>query len=97
VIAYLIFAVFVIASIAVEFVASRRSHKCVEDWAHVSGMKIHAIRRRWLFLGPWQWRTGRWSRVYVMSISDREGKERQAFAKVGGGFGGLIADDIQVR
>jgi hypothetical protein len=35
--------------------------------------------------------------VFALSIGDDHGAAREAFAKVGGGFAGLAADDIQLR
>ena len=95
---YVIFAALVVGSVALEFVANARCHQCINDWAMASRVTIVSIKRRWLLLGPWQWRASGWSRVFAVSIGDGRGPPREAFAKVGGGFGGFLsADDIQVR
>jgi hypothetical protein len=94
---YLIFAAFVVGSAALEVVANARCHQCINDWAMASRVSVLSIKRRWLRLGPWQWRASGGSRVFALSIGDDRGPAREAFAKVGGGFGGLAADDIQVR
>jgi hypothetical protein len=94
---YLIFAAFVAGTVALEFVADARCHQCINDWAIAGRVNVLSIQRRWLLLGPWQWRASGWSRVFALSIGDDHGPAREAFAKVGGGFGGLAADDIQVR
>jgi hypothetical protein len=54
------------------------------------------MKRRWVLL-PWQWRSSGLSRVFAVTIDGGDGQVWEAFVKVGGGYGGLLADDLQVR
>src|ERR1700719_1404656 len=53
---YPIFAALVIGSVALEFVAHARCHQCINDWAMAGRVNVHSVKRRWVLLGPWQWR-----------------------------------------
>ena len=64
----------------------RALHQCINDWAMASRVEVLSIKRRWLLLGPWQWRASGWSRVFALSIGDDRGPAREAFAKVGRRF-----------
>jgi hypothetical protein len=95
--AYMALAALVLVSAALESIAMRRCRTSLRGWATAAGgVQINSLKRQWLFLGPWQWRSNRWARVFAVTATDA-GRPRRGFARVTGGFGGLTADEVEVR
>jgi len=98
VIALIVFPVFVVVSIIMEAVALRRGRQRIDRWASENHYQLQAVRRRWLRTGPWGfWFNGKTSRIFEVVVTDSVGGTRTVFAKVRGGFGGFVADVIDMR
>ena len=92
------FAVFILASVVAEWIASGRARRNIVQRMYVMGYSVADISRRWFPMsGPWAWRGGRSHRVFRVSVVDGSGSGREAFARVGGGWGGVVADDITIQ
>lgn len=86
-----------VVSIVAELVATNRCRRSIERWTSQNGYAIESLQRRWLSLGPWQWRGNRSRRVFFLTAVDSTKLTRSGYARIGGGLGGLIADDVEVR
>jgi hypothetical protein len=74
-----------------------RAKKAILEWAQVSDVRVNSLSRRWLSLGPFQWRGSRWNRMFYVTAEDASGRQMEGYARVGGGYAGLIADEVEVR
>jgi hypothetical protein len=98
VIALVIIPVFIVASVAMEVVAMRRCRSRIEQWATHNRFQIASVKRLWLSRGSWGIWSGAWSRRYFnIAVSDRTGSQHTGTAKIFGGFGGIAANEIEVR
>jgi hypothetical protein len=97
VVGYIALSVLLGVSLALEPIAISRCRRTIRDWAAVSGLQLTSVTRRWVALGPYRWRGSRWSRVFAVEALDHSGVRRVGFARVSGGFGGLVADEVEVR
>ncbi len=91
---------FILASVTLEIVASRRCRHRIQEWAAVEGGQVESVKRLWFESGTsamWGiWTGGRNRRYFNITVSDRTGSKRTGTAKVYGGFGGVVADEIEV-
>ena len=96
--ALVIVPLFVLASVAVEVVAGRRSRSTVSQWATDGGLHLRLVKRLWFSTGTWGvWAGGRSRRYFDVSVEDGAGATRTGTAKVYGGLAGVVADEIEVR
>jgi len=103
---FLVFPVAIGGGLLLDRVAVPRCHRAIEGWAAVSGFKVRSVKRLWISGGTWgltyqyfqafHSRRHR-GRFFDLSLSDSQGVVRHATAIVGGGFGGIAADSIEVR
>jgi len=96
-IALLVIPILLTLGVALEFIAGRRCQASIEKWASRNHYQLQSVKRRWLSLGPWQWGSNRARRVFDLTVTDEQGGERTGLARIGGGIGGVVADDIEVR
>jgi hypothetical protein len=94
---YIALAAFMAASAAIEPLAMLRCRRSINEWAIVNEVRMESISRRWFSPGPFKWRGARWSRVFALAATDRSGRSLQGFARVGGGYAGVLADEVDVR
>jgi hypothetical protein len=73
-----------------------RSRSVLEHWATRNGFEITHSERRWLFLGPFAWRTGRGQTVYYVKVRSHEGFERSGWVCCGGIWTGLFTNKAEV-
>jgi len=84
-------------SVAIEPLAMLWCRRSIQRWAVVNDVRVQALSRRWFALGPFTWRGARWSRVFALTAMDKSGQSLNGFARVGGGYAGLLADEVEVR
>ena len=94
---YIALAAFMAASVAIEPLAMLRCRRSIHEWAVVNDVRVQTISRRWFSLGTFTWRGARWSRVFALTATDRSGQPLQGFGCVGGGYAGVLADEVEVR
>jgi hypothetical protein len=71
-VAFVIFPLFVLASVAMEVVAARRCQYRIQQWAAASRFQVASVNRLWLSTGTWGfWRGGRSRRYFNVAVSDR--------------------------
>jgi hypothetical protein len=89
VIGILVVVAFMIISLGFEVLAGRRCRRSINEWARRNQLQLRVVNRKWIALGPWQWKGGR--------SHSSDGAVREGFLRIGGGLGGFVADDIEVR
>jgi hypothetical protein len=97
VIGILVVVAFMIISLGFEVLAGRRCRRSINEWARRNQLQLRVVNRKWIALGPWQWKGGRSHRVFSVSVESSDGAVREGFLRIGGGLGGFVADDIEVR
>ena len=103
VIGFVLLPVILVAAVGMEFIAMRRCKARIRMWAMTSGVEVTACERLWLPTEAWFSRTGGLSmmarnhRYYRVTVTDPNGSSRRGTAKIGGGFDGIVADEIEVR
>ena len=70
----------------------RRSRRIVQAWAAANGYRLLSAERRWLWFGPFWWRTGRGHAVFRVTVSDSAGNCRGGFVRVGGWLLGMFSN-----
>ena len=90
--AYAVFAAVLAAGLLAEYVAHTRCKRRIVEWASSNRYQLLQISRRWLSL-----QAGRTRRVFKVTLSDSSGHIRTATFIVGGGIGGIAADDYEVN
>ena len=92
------FVLFMLSGVGLEFIATRRCRRRIDEWVTTQGLRTQSVTRRWFPVsGPWAWSGGRSHRVFGLTATDAQGQSRQGFARIGGGWGGIVADEIDVR
>lgn len=90
----LLFLVCFVALLAWHFA---RSRKMVEQWARDNGLELVNVERRFMFRGPFWWRTGKGQEVFRVTVRDGAGHVRSGYVRVGGWFLGLLSDQVTVE
>ena len=75
----------------------RRSRRMLEGWAGRNGYELLEARRRWVFRGPFWWRTSDQQMVYRIVVQDQAGQVRRGYARVGGWVFGVLTPKIAVK
>lgn len=94
---YIALAALLAASAGIEPVAMLRCRRSIHEWVVVNDVQVQSVSRRRFSMGPFTWRGARWSRVFALTATDRSGRSLQGFARVGGGYAGVLADEVDVR
>jgi hypothetical protein len=89
---YALFAALIAAGIIIEVVAQSRSRRRIRQWAAANGYVTQDLERDWFSLNA-----GRTFRVFHVTVLDSKGERRTAIWKIGGGVGGIAADDYEVK
>jgi hypothetical protein len=74
-----------------------RSLSMVEQWARDNGLTLVEVERRYMFHGPFWWRTGKGQAVFRVTVRDASGQVRHGYVRVGGFFLGLLSDQVEVE
>ena len=74
-----------------------RSLSMVEQWARDNGLTLVEVERRYMFHGPFWWRTGKGQAVFRVTVRDGSGQVRSGYVRVGGWFLGLLSDQVTVE
>ena len=61
----------------------RRSGRMVDRWAAEIGCRVVSRKYRWLFSGPFWWRTTRNMAIYYVTLEDAGGRTRHAYVRCG--------------
>jgi hypothetical protein len=84
--------------VLLESMAMRRCRTRISTWASQNRLIVTSMKRLWFSSGRWGfWAGGRSRRYFDLIVTDRAGMTRAATAKIYGGFGGYVADVIDVR
>jgi hypothetical protein len=90
--------VFVAAVLVMEVLVRGRCLRRIESWAAANRFQIRSVKRRWFSVGAWGfWTWGGSRRYFDVTVTDKSGATRVGTAKIHGGFGGVVADVIDVR
>ena len=74
-----------------------RSHGMLVRWAEENGYQIVHQEHRLLRRGPYFFRATDDQAVYYVVVTDRYGRERRGYVRLGGWFLGLFSDQVDVR
>ena len=97
-IGFVVLPLFVLVAIGMEVIAMRRCAARIDTWASINGVKVTSAKRLWLSTGTWSgWAGGRNRRYFNLTVDGPSGSTRSGTAKIWGGFGGVLADEIEVR
>ena len=72
----------------------RRSRDILRRWADENGYELVSVERRFVFRGPFWWRTAKGQEVFYVVVRDSAGHCRNAHVRVGGWFTGLLSDQV---
>ncbi|XSG76468.1 hypothetical protein ACP8Y2_05580 [Herpetosiphon llansteffanensis] len=67
----------------------------LEDWAVQQKYHIVAIKRPWLSLGPYLWRTGENDQVYKVELRDQAGENMSGWLRYRGFLFGNYEIDLE--
>lgn len=74
-----------------------RSHGLLARWAEENGYQVLHQEHRLLRRGPYFFRATDDQTVYYVVVTDRYGRERRGYVRLGGWFLGLFSDQVDVR
>jgi hypothetical protein len=74
-----------------------RSTNMVAKWASDNGLELVNVERRFMFRGPFWWRTGKGQEVFRVTVRDGSGQVLHGYVRVGGWFLGLWSDQVTVE
>jgi hypothetical protein len=74
-----------------------RSTNMVEQWASDNGLELINVERRFMFRGPFWWRTNKGQEVFRVTVRDGSGQVLHGYVRVGGWFLGLWSDQVTVE
>ena len=74
-----------------------RSTNMVEQWASDNSLELVNVERRFMFRGPFWWRTGKGQEVFRVTVRDGSGQVLHGYVRVGGWFLGLWSDQVTVE
>jgi hypothetical protein len=66
------------------------------NWAYENSYQFIAIRKKWILVGPFRWRTC-CAVVFRGIVLTPDGQQRPAYFRVGGWFLGLWSDQVTVE
>jgi hypothetical protein len=73
-----------------------RSRDILEEWAEREGVRLIEADRRWIWRGPFWWRSTEGQAVFRVVVEDRAGRRRRGHVRVGGWWLGLFSNEATV-
>src|SRR4051794_40229994 len=74
-----------------------RARAMLDVWAATQRLRLLEVEPRTLFKGPFFLTSSRGQAIYRITVQDSQGAVRQGYARCGGWFLGLLADQVEVR